>query len=142
MPNAFANLTNGHSIEPRVLIEGGGYRVAIGLPGALHTPGPHRVRRVAVGRPARFLVAFCAAHAKALTAGAVHEKQLRMAHRCVALLGAFAEKGIEAMVDEACGVLVRGHASPAPAVRIGTVDELRAMLREESNQRCARSVAR
>jgi hypothetical protein len=82
------------------------------------------------GRPARFLIAFCAAYTAALTAGTLREDQVPMAHRCVGLLAAFAQKGIEAMVDEACGVLARAPEGGLPADAART-DELRGVVRDE-----------
>jgi hypothetical protein len=82
------------------------------------------------GRPARFLIAFCAAYTAALTAGTLREDQVPMAHRCVGLLAAFAQKGIEAMVDEACGVLAHAPQGGLPA-DVARTDELRGIVRDE-----------
>jgi hypothetical protein len=111
LPNASEVLTTGGEVEIRIPIEGGGDRVAI-------------------GRPARFLIAFLSAYSKGLAAGTLHHKQIPLAHRAGALLAAFAEKGIEAMVDEACGVLVRAPQGGLPA-EIATTDELRGIVRDE-----------
>ena len=80
---------------------------------------------MAIGRPASFLIAFLSRYVDAFARGALHYTQVPIAHRAAALLAAFAEKGIEAMVDEACGLPVRAAPCAPPP------DELRTMMREE-----------
>ena len=106
LPNTSEELTRGGEVEILVPQAQGGF-----------------VR--AIGRPASFLIAFLSRYVDAFARGALHYTQVPIAHRAAALLAAFAEKGIEAMVDEACGLLVRAAPGAPPP------DELRTMMREE-----------
>jgi hypothetical protein len=104
LPNASAELTSGVEVEIRIPIDGGGFRLA-------------------KGRPARFLIAFCSHYVQEHAAGNLHHTQVPIALGCANLLAAFAEKGIEAMIDEACGAVVRAPTSAAAhSTQVPTMD--------------------
>jgi hypothetical protein len=86
LPKSYAHLARGPEIEFRIPQTQGGM-----------------VR--AVGRPPAFFVGVLRAYVEGFAAGELHKSQEPMARRAMALLSRLAEKGIEAMVDEACGVL-------------------------------------
>ena len=94
----------------------------------IRIPQPRGGFVTARGRPARDLIAYCTGMVEGLAAGTLHPKQIPIAYQCGKLLAAFALKGIEATVDEACGVLVRTSTSsdgvPAElaALRAGVAD--------------------
>lgn len=58
---------------------------------------------MAIGRTADFFVTLLKAHAESFAADELHASQIARAKRAMALLCLLAEKGIEAMIDEACG---------------------------------------
>ena len=88
LPNAFDGLACGDEIE-------------------LIIPQPHGGFAHVVGYPARHLIDFCKGQIAALGAGSLPAALVPSAMRCAALAIFFAERGIETMIDEACGVVVR-----------------------------------
>lgn len=90
----------------------------------------------AIGRPPSLFVGVLRAYVEAFAADELHKSQHRIARRATQLLALLAEKGIEAMIDEACGVVQRvpadSPASPVPrtlAVRINLAEHVVEALR-------------
>lgn len=72
----------------------------------------------AIGRPPEFFVGILRAYAEGFAASELHKSQEPMARRAIALLSLLAEKGIEALIDEACGV-----ARPAESAQLAAIQE-------------------